>query len=213
MKNTASLILKLIVVICSFTGVILGLIPNGPSGPNYNTLLFFTTQSNIWIGMVCLAGFVGMLRNRNAGHTASVIKMMFTVSILLTGLVFNFMLAPIYGPSSYSLSSIFVHVIAPIAAVADYFLCCKSYTLRGRDAWWGIVPPLYYLCFASAGYALKWNFGGGAHYPYFFLNWGSPAGAFGFVKGFPFMGVMWYVVFLLLSLLLVSMLFVRRARH
>ena len=213
MKNTASLVLKFIVVICSFTGVILGLIPNGPGGPNYNTLLFFTTQSNIWIGIVCLAGFVGMLRNRKAGHTASVVNMMFTVSILLTGLVFNFMLAPIYGPSSYSLSSIFVHVIAPIAAVADYILCGKSYTLNGRDAWWGIVPPLYYLFFASVGYALKWNFGGGAHYPYFFLNWGSPAGAFGFVKGFPFMGVMWYVIFLLLSLLLVSMLFVRRARH
>lgn len=212
MNKIASIILKTIVVICSFAGVVMGLIPQGNTSPNYSTLLFFTTQSNIWIGIVCLVGLIQMLKGRTAGHVASVLKMVFTVSILLTGVVFNFMLAPIYGPSSYSLSSIFVHVVSPIAAVLDYIICRRLYTLSGRDAWWGIVPPLYYLGFASLGYVLKWNFGGGAHYPYFFLNWGSPAGAFGFVNEFPFIGVMWYVIILLLSLLLVSRLFVFRTR-
>lgn len=212
MNKTASLILKTAVVVCSFTGVILGLIPNGESGPNFNTLLFFTTQSNIWIGLVCLAGAIRMLQGKRPTHTASVLKMMFTVAILLTGVVFNTMLAPIYGPSSYSLSSILVHVVSPAAAVLDYFVCRRSYRLNARDAWWGIVPPLYYLGFASAGYVLQWNFGGGVHYPYFFLNWGSPAGAFGFIPEFPFIGVAWYIAILLLALLLVSKLFVKAAQ-
>lgn len=208
----ASIILKITVVICSFVGVALCLLPEGDSGLNYRTLLFFTTQSNIWIGIVCITELIRMKQKRTPSHKDSVIKMMFTISILLTGVVFNTMLAPIYGPSAYSLMSILVHVVSPIAAVLDYFVCRKSYKMSGKDAWWGIIPPLYYLGFASVGYVLRWNFGGGVNYPYFFLNWGSPAGAFGFIGEFPFMGVAWYVIILLFSLLFVSRLFIPASR-
>ena len=45
---------------------------------------------------------------------------------------------------------------------------------------------------------LKWDFGYGANYPYFFLNWGSPVGAFGFGGGGEyFMGTFWWILVML----------------
>ena len=41
-------------------------------------------------------------------------------------------------------------------------------------------------------------------YPYFFLNWGSPAGAFGFSKELPFMGCVWWIIALLIVILAVG---------
>ena len=49
-----------------------------------------------------------------------------------------------------------------------------------------------------------WEFLEGINYPYFFLNWGSPAGAFGFTDGLPFMGTVWWILAILLFLLLVG---------
>ena len=42
---------------------------------------------------------------------------------------------------------------------------------------------------------------------YFFLNWGSPAGAFGFTKGLPFMGCVWWILALLLFLIAVGFVY------
>lgn len=72
--------------------------------------------------------------------------------------------------------------------------------------------PLYYLGFASLGYILNWQFSPGVRYPYFFLDWGSPLGAFGFSRSFPFMGVVWYAVGLLGALVAVSLLYIAASR-
>ena len=70
-----------------------------------------------------------------------------------------------------------------------------------------MLPPLAYAVYAGIGYIAGWEFLEGINYPYFFLNWGSPAGAFGFTKGLPFMGVVWWILALLLFLVLVSYLY------
>jgi hypothetical protein len=70
-----------------------------------------------------------------------------------------------------------------------------------------ILPPLVYAAYAGIGYAAGWKFAEGINYPYFFLNWGSPAGAFGFVNELPFMGCAWWILALLLLLLFVGFLY------
>lgn len=65
-----------------------------------------------------------------------------------------------------------------------------------------IVPPLLYAIYAGIGYKLNWQFSKDANYPYFFLNWGSKAGAFGFSNKLPFIGVMYWIILLLLLLLI-----------
>ena len=47
------------------------------------------------------------------------------------------------------------------------------------------------------GFVLNWDFGNGRNYPYFFLNWTSPAGVFGFGGGEYFMGTFWWILVLI----------------
>lgn len=72
---------------------------------------------------------------------------------------------------------------------------------------WVVVPPLLYAVYAGIGYIAGWEFMEGIHYPYFFLNWGSPAGAFGFTDGLPYMGTAWWILLLLLFLIGVGRLY------
>lgn len=199
-----SVILKTIVVVCATTGVVMNVLGMGGS----TGFLFFTIQSNIWIALVCLAGLVLDICKVRPSRIMGVIKMVFTASITLTGIVYCGMLAPFIGPGAFALSSSLVHVVVPIAAVADYFVCRTDYPLKKKDSVWVILPPIYYLGFAAVGFVLNWDFGGGANYPYYFLNWGSPAGAFGFVSDPLAIGVIYYVLFLLAFMIGVGALYV-----
>ena len=66
------------------------------------------------------------------------------------------------------------------------------------------IPPLLYAIYAGIAYVARWEFSRGVHYPYFFLNWGSPAGAFGFTQGLPYMGCAWWILLILVLLLAVG---------
>ena len=66
---------------------------------------------------------------------------------------------------------------------------------------------MLYAIYAGIGYARNWQFAEGYNYPYFFLNWGSPAGAFGFTDELPYMGCAWWILGLFLALLIVGMLY------
>lgn len=202
-----SLFLKAIIVIAAVWGIsICAFDPNAFMGGKA-VWLYFTIQSNIWMVLVALLG-AAMMLCRSFPRWMSVLQLMMTVSITLTGLVYCFMLAPLMGEQAFNLTNVLTHVVVPVVSVMDFFVSSRWLSLRGRDAWYVIVPPLYYLGFASVGYVLNWQFGPGINYPYFFLNWGSPAGAFGFCDTLPFMGVMYYVLIMLIFLLLVGRLYI-----
>lgn len=215
MSKTISIILKLVTAICALWGVFLSVYAPGTFMNGVHYFLYFTIQSNIWIAIACLIGLWYLLSGKRITRNLAILKLVFTVAITLTGLVFCFVLAPTMGPGAFVLKNSLTHVVVPIAAVADLFVASKAYSeelrlekCRKSDAWWVTIPPLYYLFFASIGYVLDWPFAPGENYPYFFLNWGSPAGAFGFCSDLPFMGVMYYVFILLILLVLVGRLYI-----
>ena len=70
-----------------------------------------------------------------------------------------------------------------------------------------IIPPIIYAIYAGIGYVQGWQFVEGINYPYFFLNWGSRAGVFGFTNELPFMGTAWWILALLLFLILVGYIY------
>lgn len=203
-----SLFLKAIIVIAAVWGIsICAFDPNAFMGGKA-VWLYFTIQSNIWMVLVALLGAAMISMRHSFPRWMSVLQLMMTVSITLTGLVYCFMLAPLMGEQAFNLTNVLTHVVVPVVSVVDFFVSSRWLSLRGRDAWYVIIPPLYYLGFASVGYVLNWQFGPGINYPYFFLNWGSPAGAFGFTDTLPFMGVMYYVLIMLLFLLMVGRLYI-----
>ena len=62
-----------------------------------NNVLYFTIQSNIWILGVSLIMCCFDWQHRKIPEIIFTVKFIFTVSITLTGIVYNLILAPQYG--------------------------------------------------------------------------------------------------------------------
>lgn len=216
-RKALSLFLKLIVIISAVTGTVMSTLAGGRSFMGgIHTMMFFTIQSNIAIAIICLVELIMAYARRTNGRKLNVVKYVGTVSITLTGVVFCGVLAPTMGVYAWSIPNILTHVIVPVAAVLDLFVTCVGEDLRNKDTVYVILPPLAYAIYAGIGYVCGWQFGEGINYPYFFLNWGSPAGAFGFSKDLPYMGCVWWILALLLFLIAVGRLYLfilRRLDH
>ena len=201
-RKITSIVLKSVIIVASIVGVTLSLVES------ISSALFFTIQSNVWIGATCLVGLAFIIFKVEIKKWMYTVKLIFTVSITLTGVVYCTMLAPLLGDIAYSLSNTLLHVVVPAAAIADFFV----YDIGEYRMWECLlvtVPPFYYLGFAGIGFVRNWDFGyDGQNYPYFFLNWGSPTGAFGFSSEFPYMGVFYYILILLVFVIGIGVLYI-----
>lgn len=207
-RKTVSLILKLTVLASAVLGIILS-VRGGRTAfmGGGSAFMFFTIQSNIAIALVCAAGAVLMISGRKVRNGWFSVKFVFTVAITLTGLVFCFVLAPTMKAKAWNAQNILTHVTVPAAAIADFFTAGICGELRKRSVLLVTLPPLAYVIYAGIAYIEGWEFLKGIRYPYFFLNWGSPAGAFGFTRELPFMGCAWWILVLLLLLLCVGRIY------
>ena len=171
--------------------------------------MYFTIQSNLLMAILCLAGAVFLLRKCVVSAWWYVLKLVGTVSITLTGVVFAFVLAPTLGHFAWNVQNTLTHVVVPIASVLDFFATGVCARISRRSVIYVTIPPAAYAVYAGIAYLAGWEFARGAHYPYFFLNWGSPAGAFGFTNELPFMGSAWWILAILLFLLAVGTLYLK----
>ena len=200
-----SLILKGIVVLSATVGVFLSAYASRNTFMGGSRVfMYFTIQSNIVIAVLSLIGAVLLLRPGRIADAWYVVKYVGTVSITLTGVVFCFVLAPTLGRYAWNAQNVLTHVAVPAAAILDFFVTGPYGSISKKNVFLVTLPPLAYAVYAGIGYIAGWEFSPGARYPYFFLNWGSPAGAFGFTKGLPFMGCVWWILALLLFLLAVG---------
>lgn len=216
MRKYISFLLKIIVILAAVTGIIfvIGNITfSYVSG--WKGLMYFTNQSNLWIGCVCLIGVILMIledikQKRIIKPWMYTIKLVFTVSITLTGMVYCFLLAPTMPNNPWSVTSVLTHVVVPLTAVADFLIYdCQHAVFKYKCALYTLIPPLYYLGYSSLGFILNWNFGMGYNYPYFFLDWGAPVGFFGISKELPhYIGTFYWLILLLLIVLGLAFLYI-----
>ena len=200
-----SLFLKGVAVVSTIVGVLLSAMAGAQVFMGGSRVfMYFTIQSNIAIALVCAAGTALLLRGRPVPNGWYTVKFVFTVAITLTGLVFCFVLAPTMGKYAWNRQNVLTHVVVPIAAILDFFVTGRYVRIRKRSVPLVMIPPLLYAIYAGMAYLAGWEFSKGVHYPYFFLNWGSPAGAFGFTKELPYMGCAWWILLILLILLSVG---------
>lgn len=212
-------VLKALIPIVSLGGLILAFQGAGADGYSHWTkrLLYFTTQSNIWIALIMplilLLPLVPEAKRDTASRITYLLKYVFTVSITITGIVFCAILAPFAdrdGYRAWTLSSILTHVVTPILAICDFVFDCPKLSIGRKEKLFTTIPPLLYLIFASVLSILKVDFGRGDPYPYFFLNYYSPAGVFGFSSQPPFvLGSFYWIIIFLLIVLGVATLFAR----
>ena len=214
-----SLVTKALLFVAMAAGLIACFFAKSFMGTGTVLIKYFTIQSNLWIGIFDLIlVFVG-LKNISSGRyefstVPYILQLVFTVSITLTGCVFCFVLVPAMGNMDPAIRAtvlgwpqILLHVVVPLLAIIDQLVFTKplKFNFRRFDFLWTIIPPAYYTGFAVLGYNLNWDFGQGANYPYFFFNFGSPAGIFGFSKEMPyFMGSFYWILVLAIFVLFVG---------
>lgn len=210
MKKIITIILKILIVVGAIIGIILNtLTPYGQFLGAKTTFLFFTIQSNIWIALTMLLLLINhilelKIKKEFLKKWMYVLKLVFTVSITLTCMVYCFILVP-SAPEDFNcwdIGSVLLHAVVPVLAIIDYFVDIKELQFKTKEVFFVILPPLYYLFFSLIGYFLNWNFGEGHNYPYFFLNYNSPAGVFGFSNEAPYyMGSFYWIIILLFLVL------------
>lgn len=193
-QTILSLVLKTIV----FLSAIIGTYLSAYAGRAFfmggsRVFMYFTIQSNIAIALLCAIGGVLMLKKK-VSLVWFIIKFVGTVSITLTGAVFCFVLAPTMGRYAWNVQNVLTHVVVPIVAICDFFVTGVNGTIEKKSVIFVVLPPLAYAVYAGIGFLCNWQFAEGANYPYFFLNWGSEAGALGFTNELPFMGCVWWIL-------------------
>lgn len=216
-REKLSILLKYLTAVASLGGVLLSLIYARQDGYSHwsRRLLYFTAQSNIWLGVTFVAILLLPLKKRNAERWKKrlyLLKYLFTVSITITGLVFCALLAPFaeddYRP--WGLCNLLTHVFSPLFAITDFFLDPNQVHIGKKQIFLTLVPPLCYFSLASVLGATHTDFGRGVNYPYFFLNFTSPAGIFGFSSVRPFfVGAFYWISLFALMLLFFAHLYAR----
>ncbi len=208
-RKRVSLLLKLIVILSAAAGTFM----SAWAGRNSfmggsRVLMYFTIQSNILMALISAAGAFLLIRDRKVSLTWYIVKLVGTVSITLTGVVFAVLLAPVLGSFAWNTQNTLTHVVVPLASVADFFVSASGAGIKGKSVVYVIIPPLLYVIYAGIGFVSDWEFARGQNYPYFFLNWGSPAGAFGFTRELPYLGCVWWILILLAFLIAAGRLYI-----
>ena len=166
--------------------------------------MYFTIQSNIAIAIISAIGLYLMSKGDRISTIWQIIKFVGTISITLTGVVFGFVLAPTLGENAWNIQNTLTHLVVPVVSVIDFFVISSATDLKKSSVIYVVIPPILYAIYAGIGFVLGWEFAEGINYPYFFLNWESPAGAFGFSNELPFMGSAWWILAILLFLILIG---------
>lgn len=218
LRPLISIGLKVALVICATVGLTLCFNAIGGFMSGDSLILYFTIQSNIWIALGDLyLGIKQFMAYKGGKYSLSradeVLHLVLTVAITLTGIVYCCVLMPVFlsypggGGIALAPSQILVHMIVPALALIDYIGLTRNVRYKKTDFLFSAIPPIYYLGFSICGYFLGWDFGGGANYPYFFLNYGSPVGLFGFGGEMPyFMGSFYWIIAICVFVLALSKL-------
>lgn len=132
-------------------------------GFNGLALRYFTIQSNILVALAILFFLIYPRETR----LRAIIRGSVLLSILVTGLVFHFILVPQlsdYFVGGIDLVNHLTHTIAPLGFILDWLLFDRKGQLKLADLpFWVIYPLLYWLVTVLQGAYTGF-------YPYFFMD-------------------------------------------
>lgn len=182
-EKTLSILIKIIAIAVSVYGLYRSF---GKS--DYFT--YFTNLSNIAIDLVLAVSLILVISNKKPAKAWYIIKYLFTISIMLTFLIYLAVLAPtdkdgfINAYIRNYCGSLCVHFIGPVLAILDFIIFDKNFKSKKRYALYAVIPPLIYVGYVvilAQCFGFRW--GDNMMAPYNFINYGAPCGWFGFDLG------------------------------
>ena len=223
MRKVCSFIIKILVLaLCVVAFTIFSGGDNGEEITWAVMFMYFTGQSNLWIALVFVALIVFfILRWANAikqiPRFLYILKFVFTVCISMTLLVFCGVIAPFAGSSynAWAGYSVITHLAVPVLSIADFFIDDYPLVLCGKEPLYAFLPPVIYFSITSVLCVLKVNFGRGYPFPYFFMNFYSKVGMFGFEWGNPPLigSAYWFIILTLcFSLITLALYFLSKSK-
>lgn len=156
--------------LAAFTGIYLEITKHG----GFGMLLYYTVLSNLLV--VLFTGYL-LLKMRSGGdswQSSGILRIKggVTMSIMITCVIYHFMLAPL-TKDFYRLENFLCHYIVPLWFLVDTIIFDKSRQYKWFDPIVWTVLPLLYMGFAILnGFVLKMDVPNAkdSPFPYFFLN-------------------------------------------
>lgn len=214
-KKQLTIYFKFVIGMCAILAVILACLFAVRDGYSHwsKRLLYFTQQSNIWIGVTSLVLAILYLIEKNKNKILIkeymyTFKYIFTVSITITGIIFCTLLAPFADFDIWTSSSILTHIVVPVLSIIDFFIDDKEIVYKKKHIFLSLIPPLIYFVFAEILCILKVDFGRGDPYPYFFMDFYAEAGLFGYINSSPpQLGTMYWIIIIMILIISLGYLY------
>ncbi|MGT2742204.1 Pr6Pr family membrane protein [Streptococcus plurextorum] len=162
---------RLLIALCGLAGVTMQIYQDG-----WGMLLYYTVLSNTLVFSFLF--FLIFLESKGGTRHTSPrllrIKGGVTMAIMITCIIYHFMLAPIAKPEDYwNIRNFLVHYIAPIGMILDTLFLDNKKVYRWFDPFsWTIVPLAYFAFAIFNGMVMKLPIPGAVDspYAYFFIN-------------------------------------------
>ena len=156
--------------LAAFTGIYLEITKHG----GFGMLLYYTVLSNLLV--MIFTGYLLWKMRREGDHwqSSSLLRLKggITMSIMITCVIYHFMLAPL-TKDFYRLENFLCHYVVPLWFLVDTIIFDKSRQYKCFDPIVWTVLPLLYMGFAILnGFVLKMDVPNAkdSPFPYFFLN-------------------------------------------
>ena len=161
---------RVLLFIAAFLGVYLEITKHG----GFGMLLYYTVLSNLLVTLFTAYLLLKMRGDDNSWQNPGILRLKggITMSIMITCVIYHFMLAPI-ATDFYRLENFLCHYIVPLWFLADTLLFDKNRQYKWFDPIVWNLLPLKYMGFAILnGLVLKMNIPNAKDnpFPYFFLN-------------------------------------------
>ncbi len=173
-NRITSAIYRTVLTTLSFVGILLvsGILEGTLRG---ELVIYYTNLSNILclvvISIVLVDNIKKIQNGELVGHNDKIVKLKAatTMAIMVTGIVYHFLLGDPKAEGFFNLDNIIVHYIVPFMFVLDWILFDKKHSLTLKDPLtWLAIPYIY------CGYALiRGPIVGPEHpiqYAYFFID-------------------------------------------
>ena len=161
---------RVLLFLAAFTGVYLEITKRG----GFGMLLYYTVLSNLLVTLFTAYLLYVMRRSGENWQSRHLLRLKggVTMSIMITCVIYHFMLAPI-ATDFYRLENFLCHYIVPLWFLADTLLFDKQGQYKIWDpVLWTILPLIYMLFALFNGLVLKLPVPNSkvSPFPYFFLD-------------------------------------------